>query len=98
MFTETQLVRAQKPNAFGVSVEAVAQNGNDATVLVVTPQNTIEEKKVVVGIQGKSRVEIVRGLNETDSVVIGNRSQYHSGEKVQPKEITLVGGSTGGAS
>jgi len=98
MFTETQLVLAQKPNALSVPMEAVAQNGNDATVLVVTPQNTIEEKKVVVGIQGKSRVEIVSGISETDSVVIGNRSQYHSGEKVQPKEITLVGGSTGGAS
>ena len=98
MFTETQLVLAQKPNALSVPMEAVAQNGNDATVLVVTPQNTIEVKKVEVGIQGKSRVEIVYGLNETDSVVIGNRSQYHSGEKVQPKEITLVGGSTGGAS
>jgi len=97
MFTETQLVLAQKPDTLSVPMEAVAQNGNDATVLVVTPQNTIEEKKVVLGIQGKSRVEVVSGLLETDRVVIGNRSQYHSGEKVQPKEITLVGGSTGGA-
>jgi len=98
MFTETQLVLAQKPDTLSVPMEAVAQNGNDATVLVVTPQNTIEEKKVVLGIQGKSRVEVVSGLLETDRVVIGNRSQYHSGEKVQPKEITLVSGSAGGAS
>jgi RND family efflux transporter MFP subunit len=97
MFTETQLVLAQKPNALSVPMEAVAQNGNDATVLLVTLQNTIEEKKVTVGIQSKSRIEVVSGLNESDRVVIGNRSQYHDGEKVQPKELAPVAAS-GGAS
>jgi RND family efflux transporter MFP subunit len=98
MFTETQLVLAQKPNALNVPMEAVAQNGNEATVLLVTPQNTIEERKVTVGIQGKSRIEIVSGLNESDRVVIGNRSQYHDGEKVQPKELAPAAASAGGAS
>jgi RND family efflux transporter MFP subunit len=98
MFTETQLVLAQKPNALSVPLEAVAQNGNDATVLVVTPQNTIEERKVALGIQGKSRVEIVSGLNETDRVVIGNRSQYRAGERVQPKEVAPMAMAGGGAS
>ena len=66
--------------------------------LVVTPQNTIEERKVALGIQGKSRVEIVSGLNETDRVVIGNRSQYRPGEKVQPKEFAPMGANGGGVS
>jgi len=78
-------------------MEAVAQNGNGATVLVLTPQNAIEERKIKVGIQGKSRLEVVSGLNENDRVVIGNRSQYHNGEKVQPKEIARVSASGGGA-
>ena len=98
MFTETQLVLAQKPNSLSVPLEAVAQNGNDSTVLVVTPLNKIELRKVALGIQGKSRVEIVSGLNENDRVVIGNRSQYHDGEKVQPKEFAPLGADAGGAS
>lgn len=98
MFTETQLVLAQKPNALSVPLEAVSQNGNDATVLVVTAQNTVEERKVGLGIQGKSRVEVVSGLNESDRVVIGNRSRYHNGEKVQPKEFAPMAVSSGGAS
>jgi RND family efflux transporter MFP subunit len=97
MFTETQLVLAQKADALSVPMEAVAQNGNDATVLLLTPQNAIEERKIKVGIQGKSRLEVVSGLNENDRVVIGNRSQYHNGEKVQPKEIARVSASGGGA-
>ena len=98
MFTETQLVLAQKPNALSVPMEAVAQNGSEATVLIVTAQDTIQERKVTVGIQGKSRIEVVSGLNESDRVVIGNRSQYHDGEKVQPKELTPAAGNSGGAS
>jgi RND family efflux transporter MFP subunit len=97
MFAETQLLLAQKPNALSLPTEAVAQNGNDATVLVVTPSSTIEEKKVKVGILGKSRIEITSGLNENDRVVIGNRSQYHDGEKVQPKEIAPIAAIAGGA-
>jgi multidrug efflux pump subunit AcrA (membrane-fusion protein) len=63
----------------------------------VTPQNAIEEKKVRLGIQGKSRVEVVAGLKEGDRVVIGNRSQYREGEKVQPKETPPVSSNHGGA-
>jgi RND family efflux transporter MFP subunit len=98
MFTETQLVLAAKPDALSVPLEAVAQNGNEATVLVVTPKNTVEERKIKVGISGKSRVEVVSGLNEGDRVVIGNRSQYHNGEKVQPKDVGPSVENGGGAS
>ena len=98
MFTETQLALAQKPNALSVPMEAVAQNGNEATVLIVTAQNTIQERKVTVGIQGKSRIEVLSGLSESDRVVIGNRSQYHDGEKVQPKELSPAAAGGGGVS
>jgi RND family efflux transporter MFP subunit len=97
MFTETQLVLAQKVNALSVPLEAVAQNGEYATVLVVTPEDTVEERKVTLGIQEKSRVEIVSGLLESDRVVIGNRSQFRAGEKVEPKEVA-TGVNGGGAS
>lgn len=96
MFTETQLVLAEKPNALSVPQEAVTQNVNNTTVLMVTAQNTIEERKVALGIQGKSRVEIVSGLNEMDRVVIGNRSQYRNGQKVQPKEVAPTSFNSGG--
>ena len=98
MYTETQLVLAEKPNALSVPLEAVAENGNDATVLLVTPQSTIELRKVRLGIPGKSRVEVVAGLKEGDRVVIGNRSQYREGEKVQPKEAAPMNSNGGGAS
>lgn len=98
MFTETQLMLAAKPDALSVPLEAVAQNGNEATVLLVTLKNTIEERKIKTGISGKSRLEVVSGLHEGDRVVIGNRSQYHNGENVQPKDVGPSVENGGGAS
>jgi len=43
-------------------------------------------------------VEVVAGLKEGDRVVIGNRSQYRAGEKVQPKEFAPMGANGGGES
>src|SRR5262245_48565930 len=97
MYTETQLVLAQRPSALSVPLEAVTQSGNSATVLLVTPLSTVEEHKVMLGLQGKSRVEVVSGLNEGDRVIVGNRSEFREGEKVQPKEVA-PSGSVGGAS
>ena len=97
MYTETQLVLAQRPSTLSVPLEAVTQSGNNATVLMVTTQNTVEERKIVLGLQGKSRVEVVSGLNEGDRVVVGNRSQFRDGERVQPKEVA-PSASVGGAS
>jgi RND family efflux transporter MFP subunit len=88
MYTETQLTLRGNPSALQVPVEAVAQNGNEATVLVVNPDNVIEERRVRTGIQGKTMTEIVTGLSDGDRVVIGSRSQFRNGQRVVPKEVS----------
>jgi len=98
MYSETQLTLADRPDALSVPLEAVTQSGNSATVLMLTAANTVEERKITLGIQGRARVEVVYGLHEGDRVVIGNRSQFREGEKVQPKEIAPGTPLGGGAS
>ncbi|HVO57919.1 MAG TPA: efflux RND transporter periplasmic adaptor subunit [Dongiaceae bacterium] len=97
MFTETRLVLAQQKDALAVPLEAVTQSGGEATVLVVNAQSTLEERKIKLGMQGKSRVQVLAGLSDGERVVIGNRSQYRNGQKVVAKEIAAPAGS-GGAS
>ena len=94
MYTETQLVLAQRPSTLSVPLEAVTQSGDRTTVLMVTPQSTVEQRQVTLGLQGQSRVEVLSGLNEGDRVVVGNRSQFRDGERVQPKEVGPVGGAS----
>lgn len=87
MFTETALNVNGNQNALLVPLEAVTQNKNDATVLAVDSKNIVEERHIKLGIQGKQYVEVIEGLTERDRVIIGNRSQFQSGQKIQPKEI-----------
>jgi RND family efflux transporter MFP subunit len=88
MYTETQLVLREKENALTIPLEAVNRSGDDATVLVVTPQNTIEERHVRLGLEDDKHVEVLSGLTDGARVVIGNRGAFRNGQKIQPKEIT----------
>ncbi len=96
MFAETVLQLAQRENSLVVPMEALSQSNGDPTVLVVNSQNFIEERHIKLGLQGKSRVEVLCGLGENDQVVIGNRSQFRVGQKVVSKEVKLPDDDKGG--
>ncbi len=85
MYAETKLVLQGKKDVPTVPLEAVSRNGSDATVLALSPQNEIQEKHVTLGMDDGAKVEILSGLRQGDRVVIGNRSQFRVGERVQPR-------------
>jgi RND family efflux transporter MFP subunit len=96
MYAETRLSMREKKNALTVPLEAVARNGDDATVLAVNAQNILEERHVKLGLEDNARVEVLFGLSDQDRVVIGNRSEFRNGQKIQPKEIASPAGDTAG--
>jgi RND family efflux transporter MFP subunit len=96
MYTETRLSLREKKDALVVPLEAVSRNGDDATVLAVNSQNVIEERHVKLGLEDSAQVEVLSGLTDQDRVIIGNRSQFRSGQKIQPKEFTSGASKTGG--
>jgi RND family efflux transporter MFP subunit len=88
MYAETRLSLREKKDALTIPLEAVTRNGNDATVLAVNVQNIVEERHVRLGLEDEKRVEVVSGLTDGDRVIIGNRSEFHNGQKIQPKDVT----------
>jgi RND family efflux transporter MFP subunit len=88
MYAETRLSLREKKNALTIPLQAVSRNGSDATVLVVNKQNVIEERHVRLGVDDETRVEVLSGLSDQDRVVVGSRTQFRSGETVQPKEVS----------
>jgi RND family efflux transporter MFP subunit len=88
MYAETRLSLREKKDALTIPLEAVNRNGNDATVLAVTAQNIVEERHVRLGLEDEKLVEIISGLTDGDRVIIGNRSEFHNGQKIQPKDVT----------
>jgi len=96
MYAETVLELAKQNNVVVVPLEAVKQSATGTSVLAVNPKNVVEERKVKLGLQGKSRVEVISGLQEGERVIIGNQSQFRVGEKVAPKEVKLAEEDEGG--
>jgi RND family efflux transporter MFP subunit len=88
MYTETRLSLPARQNALTVPLEAVSRNGDDAVLFAVNAQNVIEERHVRLGAEDEARVEILSGLSDQDRVVIGSRSQFRPGQKIQPKEVS----------
>jgi RND family efflux transporter MFP subunit len=95
MYTETTLGLREKKNALTIPLEAVSRNGDEATVLAVNAQNIVQERKVKLGVEDSTRIEVLSGLSDGDRVVIGNHSEFHDGEKIQPK--TVSGGTSKGS-
>ena len=94
MYAETKLVLRGKANALTVPLEAVSRSGDDATLLALNSHNVIEEKHVKLGMEDSTSVEILSGIGEGERVVIGNRSQFRAGDRVQPKAAETNAGAT----
>jgi RND family efflux transporter MFP subunit len=94
MYAEVDLVTDQQKNALSVPVEALDGSGSSARVFKVQPSGAIQIVPVRIGIETARQIQILSGdLKEGDDVVVGSRSGLKDGEGVQPKVISLGGGS-----
>ncbi len=93
MFAEVNLTLVHRDGVLAVPIPAVDLDSGDESsgqVVVVTAENRLETRKVQIGMQNPTSIEIRSGLHAGDLVVLGNRSRLEAGQKVRPKltEIT----------
>jgi len=97
MYAEVDLTLARHNSVLAVPVMAVdidSDGSHDAQsagrVMVVTPNNRVEVRKIQLGLETSSRVEVRSGLNDGDLVVLSGRSGLQPGQEVRPKVTTLA--------
>jgi len=97
MYAEVDLTLAHRKDVLAVPVMAVDMdsdgNGAQATsghVMVVTPNNRVEVRRIQLGLETANRVEVRSGLNDGDLVVLSGRSSLQSGQEVRPKLTILA--------
>lgn len=94
MYAEVDLTLQKHNDVLAVPVTAVDVSGTNSSaghVLMVTPEGQIERRKVALGLETASKVEVRSGLEAGDMVVIGSRAALEPGDHVQPK-VTEIGG------
>jgi RND family efflux transporter MFP subunit len=91
MYVQAVVAPPVRNDLLTVPLEAVelGEDSTQGTALVVSPQDMLEERKVQLGVQGSTRVEVRGGLSEGERVVVGSRSEFRPGMKVVPREINL---------
>ncbi len=89
MYASVVLKVEKRSQALAIPTEAVAGAKKD-TVYVVTPNHEIEERTVALGLETPDKYEVLSGLNEGDLVVLGNRTQFQPGQKVDPQFIQIA--------
>jgi len=87
MYAEVDLTMNRRNRVLAVPVTAVDANQH---VMVVTPNNRTELRKIVTGLESADKVEVKSGLNEGDMVVIAGRSTLQAGQEVKPKVTAMV--------
>ncbi|HLJ45764.1 MAG TPA: efflux RND transporter periplasmic adaptor subunit [Bryobacteraceae bacterium] len=90
MYAEATLTLEQKRDAIAVPLQAVSQQGTEATAYVVDAADKIEVRKLTLGLQTSSDAEVIAGLKPGEMVVVGDRGSLKPGQQVHPSEVDLV--------
>jgi RND family efflux transporter MFP subunit len=92
MYADATLVLDAVKGVLVAPVQAVDRTDTGARVLVVGRDGKIDARTVTLGLEADDRVEVTRGLNAGDLVVVGSRAQLKPGSVVTPKVVAAAGG------
>ena len=90
MYAETTLTLEARDNVLTVPLEAVNHEGEQITVYLVSPTSKVEDRVITMGLQTSTDAEIVTGLAEGESVIVGDRSGLKPGEVVRPQVVQML--------
>jgi RND family efflux transporter MFP subunit len=87
MYAAVNIQADRRTNTLTVPIEALSRQKSVSTLFVITPEGTIDERSVQLGLETPAKVEVLSGVQENDLVMIGSRTQVKPGQKVHPKLI-----------
>jgi RND family efflux transporter MFP subunit len=90
MFANVALQVQNHADALTVPINAIQHSHDATTVLVVDPQNRVQQREVRIGVEDANNVEVLSGLSPGDRVIIGNLASYQPGQLVRPKETAQL--------
>ena len=87
MYADVTLILEHENSVLAVPIQAVTRNGDQASVMVVNPEDRIEERQVKLGLEGANDVEVISGLSANEKVIVGSRGEFRNGDLVQPRLV-----------
>ncbi len=91
MYATVILEIQKRTNALAIPTEAVTGDKNNS-VLIINQDNKIEARTVTLGVETPDKYEVLSGLNEGETVMVGNPSHLQPGQKVETMDAGQGGG------
>ena len=88
MYATTTFPLKHDRDAMVVPIDGIVE-GDQPYVLEVDQNDRVVKKPVVLGIQGANFYEIVSGVQLGDRIIVGNQSNYQTGQKVTPSPVDM---------
>lgn len=92
MYAEVDFTTDSRGHALTIPVTAVDLKSGSETagkVMLVSADGRLESRDVSLGLETADKFEVLSGLAEGDSVVIGNRASLRAGQQVRPRLTDL---------
>ena len=90
LYAEATLTLEHKNSTLVVPLQAVSHARDQATVYLVGPGGTLQERKIALGIESATDAEVLGGLDEGDLVVVSDRSSLKAGQHVRPQTVEIL--------
>jgi RND family efflux transporter MFP subunit len=88
MYATVQIPLHSVKGVLTLPTQAVqSSSGVKGSVLLVTANHQVDRRDVTLGLQTATDIEILSGLQENDTVIFGEQSQYKSGQLVTPRVV-----------
>jgi multidrug efflux pump subunit AcrA (membrane-fusion protein) len=95
LYAEATLTLNQTGNAVTVPIQAIDRTGDQTSVMVIQPDNSVQTRSVTLGIQTANYAGVASGLTPGERVVVSDRSGLKAGESVIPHPTEVLAYDTG---
>jgi len=82
MFANVEMVLLEKPQTLVIPREAVIETGSEMSVFVVEEKKAFR-RSITIGYEQDPMVEVLKGLNEGDQVVIKGQQSIKDGFSIR---------------
>ncbi|HEY7210945.1 MAG TPA: efflux RND transporter periplasmic adaptor subunit [Bryobacteraceae bacterium] len=90
LYAEAVLKLESNRNALAIPIQAIDRDGARASVMVVRPDNTVDECEISLGMQTPKFAEVTSGLKEGERVIVTERGALEAGQKVRARTVNLL--------
>lgn len=91
MFARVEVLVGTRPNALQIPIDAVSRL-EDAQYVYIVRGGKAERVPVVIGLRDGNRVEITKGLDGSEQVIVSGKDLVHDGTPVQTNPLQPVKG------